>query len=260
MKTLEPTPGRYLDVHGDEGPVVVLWHGRGSDSRSVLAMLSGRVAEHGVTVVTPDWSADATDGGRADLLTSLRVAREIAGDRGLQPDSVVVAGWSLGGVAAVSLALHAKRLGVGVDGLVLIAPADGPRATDPLSGSPLPDSLPSGAGRCRIDVIYGEDDTITAPDLVSGLELRLRAAGWTTALHAVPADHGEIVGARYDERRDAYVPSSSPRARAAASVVASIIARAARSRPDLPTSVSPSSSQRSRHASSRAARTGRRRS
>lgn len=226
MVTQEHAPGRLLDIRGDAGPVVVLWHGRGADARGVLATLSELVAAHGVTVVTPDWDADHPDGGRSDLLSSLRVAREIATGRGQDPDSIVVAGWSLGGVAAVSLALRAERLGVGVGGLVLIAPADGPRATDPLSGEPLPTSLPSGVGRCHIDIVYGDADTITPPDMVCGLELRLRAAGWSTSLHALPGDHGDVVGATYDERRDAFVPSRTARAIDDATTVAAIIADA----------------------------------
>lgn len=224
-RTEEPTPGRHLDVRG-EGPVVVLWHGRGADSRGVLDGLSELIAGHGLTVVTPDWDAAHPDGGRADLLTSVRRAREIATEQGQDPDTIVVAGWSLGGVAALSLALNARRLGVGVGGLVLIAPADGPHATDPLTGQPLPTELPSGAGRCRVDIVYGEDDTITPPDMVSGLELRLRAAGWYTSLHAIAADHGEVVGATYDERRDAFVPARSARARDGAQAVAAIVAAA----------------------------------
>ncbi|MCW2768765.1 MAG: esterase [Aeromicrobium sp.] len=226
MTTEEYAPGRHLDVRGEGGPVVLLWHGRGADAREVLATLSDHIAGHGVTVVTPDWDAGRPDGGRADLLTSVRRAREIAADRGQDPDTIVVAGWSLGGVAAVSLALHARRLGVGVGGLVLIAPADGPRALDPISGQPLPTPMPSGSGRCRVDVVYGEDDTITPPDMVCGLELRLRAAGWSTSLHALDGDHGEVVGATYDERRDAFVPSHSARARQDATTVAAIVAAA----------------------------------
>jgi dienelactone hydrolase len=228
MITHELTPGRLIDVRGDNGPVVVLWHGRGGDSRGVLATLSELVAAHGVTVVTPDWDADHADGGRADLLTSVRLAREIATERGQDPDTIVVAGWSLGGVAAVSLALNARRLGVGLGGLVLIAPADGPRAIDPLSGQPLPTSLPDGANSCRVDIVYGEQDTITPPDMVCGLELRLRAAGWSTSLHALPGDHGDVAGATYDERRDTFVPSGSARAIEDATVVAALIAAATR--------------------------------
>lgn len=229
MLTQEHAAGRLIDIRGEDGPVVVLWHGRGGDARGVLARLSELVASHGITVVTPDWDADHPDGGRADLLASMRVARGIAAERGQDPDAVVVAGWSLGGVAALSLALDPTRHGIGVGGLVLIAPADGPHATDPLSGEPLPTTLPSGTDRCRVDVVYGEQDTITPPDMVCGLELRLRAAGWSTSLHAVPGDHGDVVGATYDERRDAFVPSRSVRSVEDATTVAAIIAAAATS-------------------------------
>jgi predicted esterase len=241
-RTEQTASGRHLDIRGDAGPVVLLWHGRGADARPVLARLSELICDHGLTVVTPDWDTGSPDGGRADLLTSLHRARELAAERGQDPDSILVAGWSLGGVAALSLGLGADGALPGVGGLVLIAPADGPQALDPLTGRPLPTPLPTpvppGAGRFRVDIVYGEDDTITPPDLVCGLELRLRAAGWTTSLHALQGDHGEVVGAAYDERRDAFVPSGSQRAVGDATIVASIIATAASS----PSASRPSSS------------------
>jgi pimeloyl-ACP methyl ester carboxylesterase len=228
-RTEEHAPGRLLDVRGDTGPVVLLWHGRGADARGVLAGLSELVAGRGLTVVTPDWDAGAPDGGRADLLASVHRARELAAERGQDPDTVTVAGWSLGGVAATGLALGTEHLGIGLGALVLIAPADGPGAIDALSGQPLPTRLPDGAGRCRIDIVYGERDTVTPPDMVCGLELRLRAAGWSTSLHALDADHGEVVGAMYDQRRDAFVPSRTPRAVEGAATTAAIIVAAATS-------------------------------
>ena len=220
-------PGRRLLVRGEaDRGVVLLWHGRGVDSADWMLPLAERVAGHGALALVPDWSSETPDGGRADLLTSVRHARERSTAAGLDPDRVVVAGWSLGGTAAASLAVHAKRLGIGLGGAVLIAPADGPGVVDGISGGPLPRTLPPGAGRCRVDVLYGEHDTSTPPDQVSGLELRLRAAGWTTSLQAVDADHGEIVGCRYDARREAYRPSSTPRALAGVDVVADVVAGA----------------------------------
>lgn len=231
MVTEEYAPGRLLDVHGDGGPVVLLWHGRGASSRQVLARLGELAAGHGLTVVIPDYDPGDADGGRSDLLRSLRWARDTAVDAGQDPDTITIAGWSLGGVAALGLALVARRLGVGVGHLVLVAPADGPRAVDPFSEQPLPTPMRPGAGHCHVDVVYGEADTITPPDMVCGLELRLRSAGWSTSLHAVDGDHGEIVGATYDERRDAFVPSSSTRAVHDATLVADILAAAATSSP-----------------------------
>ena len=220
-------PGRRLLVRGTpELGVVLLWHGRGVDSSSWMGPLADRVAARGALALAPDWSSETPDGGRSDLLTSVRHAREQASLADLDPDRIVVAGWSLGGTAATSLAVHSRHLGIELGGVVLIAPADGPGVLDGISNGPLPRALPPGQGRCRIDVLYGEDDTSTPPDQVGGLELRLRAAGWTTSLQAVAADHGEIVGCRYDARREVYRPSTEARALAAADEVADVIARA----------------------------------
>lgn len=53
--TEEHAPGRLIDVHGegDDG-VVLLWHGKGADSRPELVGLGSTIAEHGVRVVVPD--------------------------------------------------------------------------------------------------------------------------------------------------------------------------------------------------------------
>ncbi|MCU1679032.1 MAG: hypothetical protein JWM93_3790 [Frankiales bacterium] len=211
--------------------IALLWHGRGVDSGSWMLPLAERIAARGVLALAADWDSEAADAGRADLLTSLRYARDLAAENGLDPDAVVVAGWSLGGTAAASLAVHAKRLGVGLGGAVLIAPGDGPRAIDALSGSPLPATMPPAGGRCRIDVLYGVDDTSATPDLVAGLELRLRIAGWPTTLQAVEADHGEIVGCRYDARQEVYRPSTTPRALTAADLVAEVVVAATSPQP-----------------------------
>jgi dienelactone hydrolase len=223
----EYAPGRRVIVRGTpEHGVVLLWHGRGVDGAAWMLPLAERVAAHGVLALSADWNSEAVDGGRSDLLTSLRFARDLAGGNGRDPDSVVVAGWSLGGTAAVSLAVHGKRLGVALGRAVLIAPGDGPRVTDPVSGATLPTTMPPGTGRCGIDLVYGDRDTIATPDLVAGLELRLRIAGWRTALHALDGDHGDVVGAAYDERRDRFVPSRTPLAVHDAAAVAAIIAQA----------------------------------
>lgn len=226
----EYAAGRRVIVRGtpDDG-IALLWHGRGVDGAHWMLPLADRVAAAGVMALSADWDSEAADHGRSDLLSSLRFARETAELHGRDPDSVVVAGWSLGGTAAASLAVHAKRLGVGLGGAVLIAPGDGPRAIDAISGSPLPASMPPGAGRCRIDLVYGDRDTSATPDLVAGLELRLRSAGWRTSLHEIDTDHSGIVGARFDERTEQYPPASADHAVRAADAVAAVIVEAATS-------------------------------
>lgn len=212
----------------DDG-VVLLWHGRGVDGARWMLPLADRLADRGLLALAADWNSEAGDGGRTGLLGSVRHARETAERHGRDPDTLVVAGWSLGGTAAASLAVHAKRLGLGLGGAVLIAPGDGPRAIDGISGAALPRTMPPGAGRCRIDLVYGEDDTSATPDLVTGLELRLRTAGWSTSLHRVDTDHAGVVGTRFDERTEQYVASTAPHAVAAADEVATVIAAAAAS-------------------------------
>jgi len=228
VATQEYAPGRRAVLRGtpDRG-IVLLWHGRGVDGADWMLPLADRVAAAGLLAVCADWNSEAADGGRSDLLTSLRFVRELAQRHSRDPDTVAVAGWSLGGTAAASLAVHGKRLGIALGGVVLIAPGDGPRAIDAISGSPLPATMPPGDGRCRIDLVYGEDDTSATPDLVSGLELRLRAATWRTSLHAVATDHAGVVGTRFEERTEQYVPSTAAHAVTGVAEVASIVVDAA---------------------------------
>lgn len=221
------SPGRSLEAFGrpDHG-IALLWHGRGVDHGSSMRPLALRVARSGVLSLCVDWNSEASDGGRTDLLSSVRFARDLATQHGLDPDSVVVAGWSLGGSAALSLATHSKRLGIGLGGVVLIAPGDGARLIEPITAAPLPQQFPPGAGRCRIDLTYGERDPLATPDLVSGLELRLRASGWDTSMHSVDADHAGVVGTRYETRTERYLPSRAADATQAADTVADVIVSA----------------------------------
>jgi dienelactone hydrolase len=226
----EYAPGRRVIARGTpERGVALIWHGRGVDGAHWMLPLADRVAASGVLALAADWSSEADDHGRSDLLASLRFARETAQRHGRDPDSVVVAGWSLGGTAAVGLALHAERLGVGLGGVVLIAPGDGPRAIDGISGAARPAVMPPGDGRRGIDLVYGDRDTSATPDLVAGLELRLRGAGWPTTLHELDSDHSGIVGTRFDERTEQYLPSRVADALHAADAVAAIIVAAATS-------------------------------
>ncbi|MEJ7636271.1 hypothetical protein [Aeromicrobium sp.] len=228
--TQEYAPGRFVDLVGDgDSGVALLWHGRGVDSRTAMRPLTDRVAAGDVLAVAADWSSESADGGRTDLLGSLRFARENAERLGRDPSSVVLVGWSLGGTAALGVARHAKRLGIALGGVVLVGPGDGSRVIDPISGAALPSAFPPGASRCDVDLVYGEHDPLATPDLVSGLELRLRAAGWSTSLHSVDADHAGVVGARYDERTERYLPSTTDASGAAVQTVADIVVAAATS-------------------------------
>lgn len=221
------SPGRSLEALGrPEHGIALLWHGRGVDHGASMQPLATRIAASGVLALSVDWDSEAADAGRADLLSSVRFARELATSNGLDPDSFVIAGWSLGGSAALSLATHSKRLGIGLGGVVLIAPGDGDRLVEPITAAPLPQRFPPGAGRCRVDLVYGERDPLATPDLVTGLELRLRACGWDTSMHSVDADHAGVVGTRYEARTERYLPSRAADALHAADTVAELIVTA----------------------------------
>lgn len=243
MTPREYAPGRTAHLFGspDRG-VALLWHGRGIDQGRAMHPIAQRVADAGLLAVSIDWSSEAPDRGRGDLLASLRFARELAEEHGLE--RIVLAGWSLGATAALEVAMDADARGVQLAGVVLIAPGDGSRVTGPITGTALPAVFPPGADRVPVTLVFGDDDPLSTPDLVSGLELRLRAGGWATSMHAVDADHAEVVGARFDERTERYLPSSASRATTAAGTVADLVVAASRT-----------SSRGSRPSSSRAART-----
>jgi dienelactone hydrolase len=194
MITEEYAPGRLVDVHGDgDGAAVLMWHGRGPDDRTSLTWLAESVAEHDLRVLTADWNSFADDGGRADLLASLRHAREHAATHDIDVARLVIVGWSLGGTAAVGLAVHGKRLGLPPMPTVLLAPGDGERALDAISGLPLPATFPPAVGRAGLDVLYGTRDDIADAGLVRGLAGRLEAADWDVRVTEVDADHETIV-------------------------------------------------------------------
>jgi len=224
MRTVTLAPGRRADIHGDGPRSVLLWHGAEPDQRELLGPLAAGIAGHDLTVVVPDWRSDADDGGRADLLGSVRLARETMTRAGADPDALVVAGWSLGGTAAVSLAVHARRLGITLKGVVLLAAAA--EAVDPISGSVLPDPLPPSDA--TVHVVQGRDDTVVDPGTALILAQRLRAAGYATTITSVGADHGGIVMTRYDAEQARYVPNEAAEVLLTGESVADLVAAATR--------------------------------
>ncbi len=224
MITEEYAPGRLADVHGDgTDRVVLLWHGRGADSRTVVADLAHEIARRGVRVVVPDWRSDAPDGGRSDLLASLEHARGVAAELGLDPDGLTVVGWSLGGTAAVGLVMQAPALGVAIAATVLLSPGDGPRALDPFTGEPLPAPIPEAPHAGPVHVVCATRDEIATPQLVRGLADRLEAAGWPVTWTEIDADHGSIAMTRYDAELDRFVPADDESTTAAGRRVAELV-------------------------------------
>ena len=226
-KTLEYAPGRYMDIYGQRSPnTLLLWHGRGPNERDVLAPLATLAASRGVRVLVPDWDSTSPDGGRSDLLQSVKFAREYDA----APDSqLVVGGWSLGGTAAASLALNARRLGLGFVSAVCLAGAF--RTTDPLSGGPFDSILPSPRTPGSIRLVHGSKDDVTGIEGSREFAAILHDAGWATDLLELPTDHAGIVGTEFDDARSRCLPSVSPVIRDAVETVAGVLAEAAFDRP-----------------------------
>lgn len=109
-------------------PVALVWHDRGQSAADAIAA----VGELDATVLGPTWNPAADDGGRAELLVSVREARELIAARGGNPDDLGLIGIGLGAVAAAGLALHAKRLGIGLGAVWCVAPNW--NEPDPISG------------------------------------------------------------------------------------------------------------------------------
>ena len=211
---IEYAPGRLIDIYGPAAATtVLLWHGSGPNERDVLAPLATAVAERGVRVLVPDWDSTRPDGGRADLLRSVKFAREGGAD---SDSCLVVAGWSLGGTAAASLAINARKLGLGSVPAVSLAGAF--RTTDPLSGQPFASLEPSNRKPGSIRLLHGINDEVVGIAGSRTFADVLRSAGWEADLTELDTDHAGIVGAGEPGRVAAAViattalrPSPDPR-------------------------------------------------
>jgi dienelactone hydrolase len=220
MEPVEYSPGRSADVLGDRAqPTVLMWHGAQTDSRAAMRPLAERVHSHGLAVVLADWDSHADDGGRADLLASARFAQQRADGRPL-----ILVGWSMGGLAAAGLTLHARRAGVDVTRAVCLAGAF--MARDPISGAPLPTEF-GDKPRVPFTLLHGADDDVIPANASSGFAATLQRNDWPVDCAVIAADHGSIAGASYDPAADRYSPASDAAALAVADDVAARIAAAA---------------------------------
>jgi dipeptidyl aminopeptidase/acylaminoacyl peptidase len=197
VQTVEYATGRLADIFGEPGqPTALLWHGAQANARSTMRRLAERVAGHGIGVVLPDWNSHADDRGRDDLLRSVRFAR----DRAEDPDGLVLVGWSLGGVAAAGLTIHADDLNVRVAHTVCLAGAFMVR--DPISGEALPTELP--AERSPFTLLHGTDDDVVPIEASRTFAATLESNHWPVKLVELATDHGAIAGATYDATADRY--------------------------------------------------------
>ncbi|OBF98697.1 esterase [Mycobacterium sp. 852002-51152_SCH6134967] len=214
MHTVEYSPGRSADVYGDPAqPTVLMWHGAQTDSRTAMRPLAERVHAHELAAVLADWDSHADDRGRSDLLASAAFSREHAGDRPL-----VVVGWSMGGLAAAGLTVHAREFDVAhtvcLAGAFMVA--------DPISGSPLPGELEGDP--VPFTLLHGARDDVVPVEASQRFGETLERNGWPVSCVVLEADHGSIAGATYDPVADRYSEASDPASLSVATDVAARIA------------------------------------
>lgn len=219
MQTQEYAAGRLVDLYGDLAhPMVLVWHGMQTDSRAAVTPLAEKLAEHHLAVVVPDWNSHASDGGRADLLNSVDFARERTAAAG----GLILVGWSMGGVAAAGLNLHATDFDVTLEHTVCLAGAF--MAKDPISGAPVQDGLSSGRVGAPFTLLHGVRDDVVPLSASRDFATNLEKAGWPVEVVEIDTDHGAIAGAWYDAAADRYLPADDAQTLAVAADVAARIA------------------------------------
>jgi hypothetical protein len=161
--------GLQVSVHGHpNADTLLLWHPAVRTDPDGVAALASRIATRSsVRVVVPVW-----EDGR-DLLRSVRYARESSVH---PPDALSVVGYADAGIAALSLALHQRRLGIGLTRVTCVD--GGADVLDPISGQPLPEPAAAPV-ETAVDVV--ETDGDWAATTVRAWQ----AAGWAADL--VPA-------------------------------------------------------------------------
>ncbi|MBV8965783.1 MAG: alpha/beta fold hydrolase [Mycobacteriaceae bacterium] len=219
VETVEYARGRPVDLYGDHSKcTVLLWHGAQTDARTTLLPLAQLVADHGFGVVVPDWNSHADDGGRGDLLRSVHFARRVAQHR----ERLVLVGWSLGGVAAAGLTVHAQQHGVQLGHTVCLAGAFMVR--DPISGERLETELADTANRSPFTLLHGVADDVVPIGASRAFASTLERHGWPVDFVELRTDHGGIAGATYDAGADRYSAAHDQQTLAVATDVARRIA------------------------------------
>jgi predicted esterase len=218
MQTMEYAAGRLVDVYGDPTqPAILLWHGMQANARAVVRPLASLLADHGASIVAPDWDSHAGDGGRAALLQTVEFMRKRIGGNGF-----VLVGWSMGAAAAAGLTLDAARRGVALTHTVCLAGAF--TAPDPISGRVAADDVVLDQDSPPFTLLHGLADDVVPVTASREFAAHLERVGWPVNLIEMAADHGSIAGAEYDPVADRYHAAEDGRALEVAGEVAARIA------------------------------------
>ena len=203
--------------------LALIWHGRGPRESHVLAPLREELTHRRHAVLTPDWDGGDEHAGRAVLLASLETAKRQA--RAVDSPLVLV-GWSLGGSAAVSVALAPGGEVAPIAGIVGLAA--GLADQSPISGE-APLAAPTESLAMPVWLVHGSRDPVVP--VQRSLDFCARHQARCT-LSVVDTDHAGVIGARYDPVLKHCVPSRSPHARRGlAAAVAAIETAGAADRP-----------------------------
>jgi predicted esterase len=142
------------------------------------------------------------------------------------PDGVVLAGWSLGGLAAAAVTIQAQQLGVAFAHTVTLAGAF--MIPDPIFNERPAAQLRHAAPSTPFTLLSGVADRVIPVRVAHDFAAALRQADWPVQVVELPADHGSIAGAAYDPVAGRYHRATDERSLAVAADVAAHIADAAR--------------------------------
>ncbi|MEZ0090380.1 dienelactone hydrolase [Streptacidiphilus sp. EB129] len=228
--------GLLLDVYrpaarepGVGWPTVLLWHGRPAVSRTVLAALGRAAASQGLLVLAPDWRTDAADGGWGGLRESLAFARRNAAGLGGDPHRFVLAGWSVGGRAALAAALRPSALSTdGWRPSAVVGLGSNYRSADELMHPTVMDELAASvASPVPVWLHHGTRDVVVDVARSREFAAALEVCGWQVSLTESDSDHAGVVLAEYDRALGRCRGATADHAVQAGEVTARLLARAA---------------------------------
>lgn len=197
----------------DVSSVVLLWHGSGAGEGDVMRPLASALGRDGRGVLIIDWDAGDDEHGRGTLLDSLADARGTAADLDAP---LVVAGWSLGGTAAISLAAASSTMPP-VDAVIGLA-------VDFTAASPLNEALLTDVASLArpVQLVHGRrDQVIPAAFAVNFAETH---AG--CELHVVDTDRAGVTGAEWNPTVGRCLPSNAKAVQLGLEAAVAAVARA----------------------------------
>lgn len=222
-----PTPSQAR--FGGGLPTVLLWHGRPADNRTVLASLGTTLAGLGLVVLVPDWRTDAQDGGWSQLRESLAYTRARVHEHGGDVNRIVLAGWSLGGRAALAAALRPSA--ASSDGwrpVAVVGLGSNYLSSDELMNPTVTEDLAlSTATPIPVHLHHGTADTVVDVARSREFAAALTRRGWPVTLTESDSDHSGVVMAEYDRGLGRCRGATAEHALRAGETTARLIAEAA---------------------------------